>query len=44
MGWIPARLPFLFICTTDLCLKGSRMKWRDDIDMEDGAGLPLLEL
>ena len=39
-----ARLSFLLIYTTDLCLKGSRVKWRSGIGMEDGADLRLLEL
>ena len=39
-----ARLSFLLIYTTDFCLKGSRVKWRSGIGMEDGADLPLLEL
>ena len=39
-----ARLFFLLIYTTDLCLKGSRVKWRSGLGMEDGAGLPHLEL
>ena len=43
MSWIRARLSFLLIYATDLCLKGSRVKWRSGIGIEDGAGLPLLE-
>ena len=43
-GWIQARLSFFLVCTTDSCLKGTRVKWRSSIGMEDGAGLPLLEL
>ena len=39
-----ARLSFLLIYTTGLCLKGSRVKWGSGIVMEDGAGLPLLEI
>ena len=42
MGWIQARLSFLLICTTDLSLKGSRVKWRSGIGMDNGAGLPSL--
>ena len=44
LDWIQVILSVLLISTTDLCLKGSRVKWRSDIDMEDSEGHLFLEL
>ena len=40
MNWVRTRLLFATICATNLCLRGSRVKWRSATVMEDGAGLP----
>ena len=40
LGWIEARLPFAVIRATDLCLRGSRVRWRSGTGIDDGAGLP----
>ena len=40
LGWIKARLSFAVIRATDLCLTGSRVRWRSGTGIDDGAGLP----
>ena len=40
MGWVRARMAFAILCATNLCLRGSRVKWRCGHSMDDGAGLP----
>ena len=40
MGWVHARMAFAILCATNLCLRGSRVKWRSGHGMDDGAGLP----
>ena len=40
MGWVRARMAFAILCVTNLCLRGSRVKWRSGHGMDDGAGLP----
>ena len=40
LGWIKARLSFAVIRATDLCLRGSRVRWRSGTGIDDGAGLP----
>ena len=42
LGWIKARLSFAVIRATDLCLRGSRVKWRSGTGIDDGAGLPIV--
>ena len=39
-GWMRARLSFAILRATNLCLRGSRTKWRSAFGMDDGAGLP----
>ena len=40
MGWAKVRLHFAIIRATNLCLRGSRTKWRSISQMMDGCGLP----
>ena len=40
MGWVRARMAFAILRATNLCLRGSRVKWRSGHGMNDGAGLP----
>ena len=40
MGWVRAKMSFAILRATNLCLRGSRTKWRRVIDINDGAGLP----
>ena len=42
MGWLRASLSFAIIRATDLCLRGSRIRWRSAMDMADGMGLPYI--
>ena len=42
LRWIRAQLSFAILRVTNLCLRGSRTKWRSTIRMDDGAGLPSL--
>ena len=39
-GWVRARLAFAVLRATNLCIRGSRVKWRSAIHMDDGAALP----
>ena len=39
LGWIKARLSFTIVRATDLCLRGSHVRWRSGTDIDDGAGL-----
>ena len=39
-GWLRAKLSFAILRATNLCLRGSRTKWRSGVGMDDGAGLP----
>ena len=41
-GWIRARLSIAILRATNLCLLGSRTKWRSGAAIDDGAGLPEL--
>ena len=43
MGWIRARLSFAVLRATNLCLRGSRRRWRSAVGMDDGAYLPTCE-
>ena len=38
-GWLRAKLSFAILRATNLCLRGSRTKWRSGVGMDDGAGL-----
>ena len=38
MGWVRARLSFAILRATNLCVRGSRTKWRS-LGIEDGAGI-----
>ena len=40
MGWLRASLSLAIITATDLCPRGSHIRWRSDLDMADGIGLP----
>ena len=40
MGWVRAKMSFAILRATNLCLRGSRRKWRRVMDINDGAGLP----
>ena len=40
MVWVCARIAFAILRATNLCLRGSRVKWRSGHGMDDGAGLP----
>ena len=37
-----ARMLFAVLHATNLCIRGSRVKWRRRMEIEDGAGLPYL--
>ena len=39
-GWVRVRLAFATQRATNLCIRGSRVKWRSAIHIDDGAGLP----
>ena len=38
-GWLCAKLSFAILRATNLCLRGSRTKWRSGVGIDDGAGL-----
>ena len=40
--WIRSRLSFAILRVTNLCLRGSRTKWRSGAAMDDGVDLPEL--
>ena len=40
MGWVRVKMSFAILRATNLCLRGSRRKWRRVMDINDGAGLP----
>ena len=40
LGWIRARLSFAVIRATNLCLRGSHVRWQSGTGIDDGAGLP----
>ena len=40
LGWLRARMSCAVVRAINLCLRGSRIKWRNDFGFEDGAGLP----
>ena len=42
MGYVRARLMFAILRATNLCIRGSRVKWRRRMEIEDGAGLPYI--
>ena len=41
LGWIKARLSFAIVRATNLCLKGSHVRWISSTGI-DGAGLPVV--
>ena len=41
LGYVRARMLFAVLHATNLCIRGSRVKWRR-MEIEDGAGLPYL--
>ena len=41
LGYVHARMLFAELCAINLCICGSRVKWRR-MEIEDGAGLPYL--
>ena len=42
LGYVHARILFAVLHATNLCIRGSRVKWRRRMEIEDGAGLPYL--
>ena len=42
LGYVRARMHFAVLRATNLCICGSRVKWRRRMEIEDGAGLPYL--
>ena len=42
LGWVKAQLSFAIVMATNLCLRGSHVRWRSDTDIDDGAGLPVV--
>ena len=42
-GWVRARMAFAILRATNLCLRGSRKKWRSGTGMNNGARLPFSE-
>ena len=44
LGWMRARLSFAILRATNLCLRGSRTKWRSAFGMDDGTGLPSISI
>ena len=38
-GWLCAMLSFAILQATNLCLRGSRTKWRSGVGIDDGAGI-----
>ena len=42
LGYVCARMLFAVLRATNLCIRGSRVKWRRRMEIEDGAGLPYL--
>ena len=41
LGYVRARMLFAVLRATNLCIRGSRVKWRR-MEIEDGVGLPYL--
>ena len=42
LGYVRARMLFAVFRATNLCIRGSRVKWRRRMEIEDGAGLSYL--
>ena len=40
MVWVCARIAFAILRATNLCLRGSMVKWISEHSMDDGASLP----
>ena len=43
-GWVRVTLAFAILRATNLCIRGSRVKWRCAVHIDDGAGLPTSSL
>ena len=41
--WVRATLAFAILRATNLCIRGSRVKWRSVVHMDDGAGTSVYE-
>ena len=42
--WIKVRLAFAVVRATNLCFRGSHVRWRSGTGVDDGAGLPYVSL
>ena len=42
--WIKVYLAFAVVRATNLCFRGSRVRWRSGSGIDDGAGLPYVSL
>jgi len=42
MVWLQTRLSFAILRAANQCVRGSRVKWRSGVGMDDGAGLALI--
>ena len=43
MGWVKVRMQFATLHATNLCLCGSRTKWKSATEMDNGCKLPVLQ-
>ena len=41
LTWLKMKLSFALLRATNLCLRGSRQRWRSGTGIDDGAGLPV---
>ena len=42
MGWVQARMSFATLRATNRCIRGSRLRWRSGLGMDEGAGLAII--
>ena len=44
MEWVQARMSFaiVYVRATNRCIRGSRVKWRSRLGMDEGAGLAII--
>ena len=42
--WIKVRLAFAMVRATNLCFRGSRVRWRSGTGIDNGSGLPYVSL
>ena len=42
LGYVCTRMLFAVLRATNLCIRGSRVKWRRRMEIKDGAGLSYL--